>query len=71
MRKNPSENLHAHPEFMKKLKKLQGQMMAVTGEKPPSLTKITKDLATCPEFEEIEKKIIKGLSKKEFRMRFN
>lgn len=58
MKSNHRNSLMASPEFIKKLKKLQGKLKAETGIEP-SLTDLTKEIVSFTEFEDIENQILK------------
>jgi len=57
MVKSNGKFLYASPEFIKRLKIMQGKILAKNGEKI-SLTKISDLIPKQPEFESVEKRIL-------------
>lgn len=49
--------IHGSPEFLKRLKQLQGKIKAISGEEP-SITELTNQIIKFPEFENLERKIV-------------
>jgi hypothetical protein len=49
--------LQGSPDFIIRLKKLQGKIKATNGIEP-SLTDLTDKIVKCPAFEELEKQIL-------------
>ena len=51
--------IHSSPEFLKRLKQLQGKIKSINGEEP-SITQLTNELIRLPEFDDLEKKLIEN-----------
>jgi hypothetical protein len=49
--------IHSSPEFLKRLKQLQGKIKAINGEEP-SITELTNQLVKLPDFDNLEKQLI-------------
>ena len=58
---NNRKSFMANPEFVKRLKIIQGKILEIDGERIPSLTELTENMIKFPEFNEIERKLINKL----------
>lgn len=64
------EQLQADVKFMEKLRDIQKNIMKNKGEFV-SLTKITQNIITLPEFKDIEKKLMGDLERVTFNINFD